>query len=310
MPRKARILFDGALYHVTSRGNARRTIFHGDDDRERFLEQLGDRAASYGVVVYAFVLMDNHYHLLVRTPVGNLDRFMQRLNTSYALYYRYKHSHPGHVFQGRYKALLVTDDSYLLALTRYIHLNPIKTRAGRVRDSKKSVAWLQGYSWSSYPSYLDGRARFAWLHLDVLDYYGSKRKRAAARYRAYTEAMVHRNDDELADALRRAGPQLGPVIEPVRRASPVTPSPWTFEHIDRIVAAHYAIDPEVLKHHGHSAGEAKRVALALAVRKSGASLQAIGRHYGGISASAVSMNQKRLQASGLSEMAKIEKYSK
>ena len=122
MPRKPRVQYTDALYHVTSRGNARREIFHTDDDRERFLDQLRNRVESSGVIVYAFVLMGNHYHLLVRTPRANLDRFMQRLNTSYALYYRYKHGKPGHVFQGRYQALLVTDDSYVLTLSRYIHL--------------------------------------------------------------------------------------------------------------------------------------------------------------------------------------------
>lgn len=172
MPRKPRIQFEGALYHVTSRGNARQVIFHGDDDRERFLEQLGGRVASYGVVVHAFVLMDNHYHLLVRTPSGNLDRFMQRLNTSYALYYRYKHGRPGHVFQGRYKGMLVTDDRYMLALTRYIHLNPIKARSWNGRKGKDKIAGLNGYRWSSYPSYIEGRSRYDWLNLEALDHYG------------------------------------------------------------------------------------------------------------------------------------------
>ena len=295
MPRKPRIQFDGALYHVTSRGNARQVIFHGDDDRERFLEQVGERVVSYGVVVHAFVLMDNHYHLLVRTPSGNLERVMKRLNTSYALYYRYKHGRPGHVFQGRYNGLLVTDDDYLLALTRYIHLNPIKTRKWRGEEAKAKLAELKAYRWSSYPSYAEGRPRYPWLNLDVVHHYDASPKRAAARYRAYTEAMVTENDEDLTEALKAAGAQLGPAIEPSHLPVVSAPAAWSFDQVDRIVAAHFDVDAEVFKRHGQSAGEAKRVAIALAQRKTGAHLEAIGNHYGGISAAAVSMNQKRLR---------------
>ncbi len=305
MPRKPRILFDGALYHVTSRGNARQVIFHGDDDRERFLEQVGERVTSYGVVVHAFVLMDNHYHLLVRTPSGNLNRFMQRLNTSYALYYRYKHSRPGHVFQGRYKGLLVTDDDYVLALTRYIHLNPIKTRKWIGTDTKAKVNYLNAYRWSSYPSYIEGRSRYNWLNLDVLHHYGSSPKRSAARYRAYNEAMVTQEDKDLVEAFRTAGTQLGPTAEPVLRQTVAPPTSWSFDDVDRTIADHFDVDGKTLKRHGQTAGDAKRLAMALAVRKTGATLQAIGHHYGGISAAAVSMNQKRLRPSDVRLLEKL-----
>ena len=96
MPRPPRIEYSDALYHVTSRGNARQSLFHTDQDRQRFLLQLQDNLESYGVVLYAWVLMTNHFHLVVRTPRANLSRFMQRLNSSYSLYYRYKHRKPGH----------------------------------------------------------------------------------------------------------------------------------------------------------------------------------------------------------------------
>ncbi len=123
MPRPARINFPNATYHVTSRGNGRARIFVSDDDRNRFIQQLRDNLDTHAVVLYAYVLMENHFHLLVRTPRANLSQFMQRLNTSYALYARYKHRKPGHLFEARFKAKLVQDEKYLLALTRYIHLN-------------------------------------------------------------------------------------------------------------------------------------------------------------------------------------------
>ena len=113
MPRAPRIDFPNALYHVISRGNGREDIFWTDDDRLRFLRQLADGLQTAGILLYAYVLMDNHFHLLVRTPRANLSRFMQRLGTSYALYCRYKHRKPGHQLEGRFKAKLVEDETYL-----------------------------------------------------------------------------------------------------------------------------------------------------------------------------------------------------
>jgi putative transposase len=132
MPRPPRIDFPDAVYHVTSRGNGHADIFLCDEDRARFLTQLAHHLRQCGVTLYAFALMQNHVHLLCRTPRANLSRFMQRLLSSYALYSRYKHRRPGHLFQGRFKAKLVEDDVYLLAVRdRYIHLNPVKIAACR-----------------------------------------------------------------------------------------------------------------------------------------------------------------------------------
>ena len=138
MPRPPRIDFPDAIYHVTSRGNGRDVIFWSDDDRTRFLGQLADNLQTAAVVLYAFVLMDNHIHLLVRTPRANLSRFMQRLLTAYSLYARFKHRRPGHQLQGRFKAKLVQDDVYLRAVTRYMHLNPVKIAACRKLDRSNS----------------------------------------------------------------------------------------------------------------------------------------------------------------------------
>ena len=155
MARPPRIEFPDAVYHVTSRGNGRDVIFWSDADRERFLAQLADSLNMAAVVLYAYVLMDNHIHLLVRTPRANLSRFMQRLLTSYALYARYKHRRPGHQLQGRFKAKLVEDRVYLLAVTRYIHLNPIKIAACRKLPRGERLRRLNAYRWSSYGGYAD-----------------------------------------------------------------------------------------------------------------------------------------------------------
>ena len=105
------------------------------------------------VRLYAYVIMTNHYHLLVETPQGNLSRFMQQLNTSYTMYYNVKHDRVGHVFSGRYKAKVVHGDEYLLSLTRYIHVNPVNVRGMKGRGVEEKVRYLRGYRWSSYRGY-------------------------------------------------------------------------------------------------------------------------------------------------------------
>jgi len=143
MPRPPRIDFPDAVYHVTTRGNGRAEIFWSDEDRQRFLGQLSHHLKMTGVVLYAFALMDNHFHGLVRTPRANLSTFMQRLLTAYALYARFKHRRPGHVFQGRFKAKLVEDDVYLPGLTRYIHLNPAKNRRLPAVDGRATAGTVE-----------------------------------------------------------------------------------------------------------------------------------------------------------------------
>jgi REP element-mobilizing transposase RayT len=138
MARPLRIEFPGALYHVTTRGNARRAIFKSDSDRWRFLETLDDTAERHHWLVHAYCLMPNHYHLLVETPEGNLSAGMRRLNGVYTQKYNHRNGQVGHLFQGRFKAILVDRDTYFLELCRYIVLNPV--RAGII-DAPEDFAW-------------------------------------------------------------------------------------------------------------------------------------------------------------------------
>lgn len=310
MPRPLRIEFADALYHVTSRGNARQTLFYSARDRERFLSQLQDNADRYGVRIYAWVLMDNHFHLLVRTPRGNLSRFMQRLNSSYSLYYRYKHQKPGHVLCGRYGARVVEDDHYALAVTRYVHLNPIKTESHKACTKKERIARLESYRWSSYPAYV-GRAPFPeWMDDHVLKMYGRNRAEAQKRYRAYVHAAVMENDEPLIALMRRSRYAVGSEIfldhmsAVLRKKATGTPrdadlalpqKTVSFAQIDEVVCKEYKLQPDTLQRHGSSAGIAKAVAIELAARWSGESLRAIGRHYGGITGQAVAMVRKRFR---------------
>ncbi len=141
MSRPIRIEFPNALYHVTSRGVRREDIFDDDDDRRAFLKTLGDVVGQFNWLCYAWCLMDNHYHLLIQTPDGNLSKGMRQLNGVYTQLSNRRHRRVGHLFQGRFKAILVDSDGHLLELARYVVLNPV-----RARMVKRATDW----EWSSY----------------------------------------------------------------------------------------------------------------------------------------------------------------
>lgn len=144
MSRPLRIEYEYAFYHVIARGERRDAIFHCDQDKDRFLEKLSETVEKYKLLVHAYVLMDNHYHLLLETPHGNLSEAMHYLNASYGNWFRFKYKIVGSIFQGRYKAILVEKDEYLKMLSAYIHLNPV--RAGIVAEPSL-------YRYSSYAYY-------------------------------------------------------------------------------------------------------------------------------------------------------------
>jgi len=158
MARKPRIEYPGALLHVIARGNNRQEIFHDDEDRRAYLKRLGLYLGVSGVTIYCFCLMSNHVHLLVEVGERSLSQVLHRLLTWHARYHSVKYRRVGHLFQGRYKAILCDKDAYLLELVRYIHLNPV--RAGLVTDPRV-------YRWSSHRAYL-GEVRYPWLNTDFV----------------------------------------------------------------------------------------------------------------------------------------------
>ena len=310
MARPPRIEFPDAVYHVTSRGNGRDVIFWSDADRERFLAQLADSLNMAAVVLYAYVLMDNHIHLLVRTPRANLSRFMQRLLTSYALYARYKHRRPGHQLQGRFKAKLVEDRVYLLAVTRYIHLNPIKIAACRKLPRGERLRRLNAYRWSSYGGYANVKLAQELVCYDVLKEYAADLAEARRQYRAYTQACLLEDDAPLIEAMSASRYAIGnsSFVEKMekrierRRSGRVQDKDielprWTvrFEEIDAAVARHYRIDVERLAAHGRAAGPAKVAAVELACQLTGMTQRAIGLHYGGMGVAAVGAIHRKAQ---------------
>ncbi|HET8941129.1 MAG TPA: transposase [Rudaea sp.] len=177
MSRPLRIEFSGALYHITSRGDRREDIFLDDEDREGFLELLAGVCERSNWACHAYCLMSNHYHLLVETRESTLSKGMRQLNGVHTQTFNRRHRRVGHVFQGRYKAILVDRDSYLLELARYIVLNPV--RAGMVRSAND-------WPWSSYRATAGWSEVPEWLTVDwVLSAFGTRRKPAMQVYRRF-----------------------------------------------------------------------------------------------------------------------------
>jgi REP element-mobilizing transposase RayT len=185
MARALRIEYPGAFYHVTSRGNERREIFLDAREREQFLICLESASLRYGALIHVYCLMSNHYHLLVETPHGNLSRIMKHINGAYTGYFNKKRARAGHLFQGRYKAILVDKDEYARELSRYIHLNPV--RAGL-------AAKPGGYLWSSYNAYAGEVSGPPWLHREfILSLFGREENTAPNRYRDFVESDTGRD---------------------------------------------------------------------------------------------------------------------
>ncbi len=187
MARPLRIEFPGAVYHVTSRGDRREAIFDDDQDRHAFLTVISQATERLDAAILAYCLMDNHYHLVIHTRQGNLSRLMQQLNGVYTQTYNRRHRKVGHLFQGRFKGILVDENAYLLEVCRYVDLNPVRARM--VRDPGK-------WRWSSYRAHTGNSVSPAWLDTPAVHGYllgrdattAADRRRAGVRYAALVAA--------------------------------------------------------------------------------------------------------------------------
>ena len=177
MARPLRIQYPGALYHITTRGNARRAIFKDDRDRQLFLDTLKKVAGLCNWLCHAYCLMDNHFHLVIETPEGNLAKGMRQLNGIYTQAYNRRHRRVGHLFQGRYKAIIVDKDSHLLEVCRYVVLNPVRARL---------VENVGRWKWSSYGGTAGLAKPHGALTTDwLLAQFGAKKARAEEKYREF-----------------------------------------------------------------------------------------------------------------------------
>lgn len=186
MPRQPRLDAPGALHHVMGRGIARTTIFPTDTDRDDFVTRLAALCQEGSMVVYAWALLPNHFHLLVRTGRTPLAQSMRKLLTGYVVNFNRRHKRYGHLFQNRYKSIICEEEPYLLELTRYIHLNPV--RGGIL----KRLADLRRYPWTGHAA-LTGAGDRPWQDTTtILAHFGQKKRRASARYEAFVREGLAR----------------------------------------------------------------------------------------------------------------------
>ena len=287
MARPLRIEFEGAIYHVMSRGNARQAIFDGEGDYERLRDGLALTVGRYGWEVLTFVFMPNHLHLFLRTPQPNLSRGMQYLLSGYANWFAKRHRRPGHLFQGRFKGELVEDETYFWTVSRYIHLNPVRGR-------RPLVTHPRDWAWSSYPGYASRSQRLDWMAYDVVysAWQGEMGGRsAAAAYRGFVEQGLveppespfrHAADGRLlgsqpfVDAMRERmkRPHYEDDVPAARRLSNVAT-----DTVLAAVAEHYGVSRATFQERGR--GDASRdVAAWLARRWTTATLRELAESFG------------------------------
>lgn len=201
MARPLRIQYPGAVYHVTCRGNEKRDIFKDDEDRKKMLQILTQSLKIYQVKLYSYVFMNNHFHLLLETPIGNLGEFMRHFNITYTGYYNRRHKRSGHLYQGRYKSILVDKVTYLTVLSRYIHLNPVRVKVMAKASFKERVTYLINYLWSSLPGYVTKNKKEPFIdYAIVLEEYGGNTNKARKAYRA-TIAVDLKEGIEIKDKI-------------------------------------------------------------------------------------------------------------
>lgn len=183
MARPLRIEFDGALYHVTSRGNERKAIFKDDSDREMFLGTVAQVTERFHWICHAYCLMDKHYHLVIETPDGNLSQGMRQLNGVYTQAFNRRHHRVGHLFQGRFKGILIQKESHFLEVCRDVVLSPIRA---------KTVSQARQWKWSSYRATAGlSEARRGLTVEEILGYFGQRRRAAQEKYQEYVGEGVN-----------------------------------------------------------------------------------------------------------------------
>jgi len=274
MARPLRLEFPDALYHVTARGNAQLPIVETDRDRLFFLDTLGATAARFNVLVHAYCLMDNHYHLLLETPDPNLSQAMRHLNGVYTQAFNRRHDRVGHLFQGRYKAVLVDKETYLLHVSRYIALNPVK--AG-LADRPEA------YRWSSYRATAGYAPPPAWLSIEwLLANFAADLPAAKQEFRQFVIA----GDDAIIAEIDKGGPLLGNA-RLQHAAKQITGARQSVEIPKRSRYAHRPPLVELIPVHGFSSKQERNAAIAKAHCEFGYSFTAIGAafnlHYSTVS---------------------------
>ena len=300
MARPLRVEYPGAFYHVINRGNHRERLFKSARDYEKFVQYLEKAAVRYALIVHTYCLMGNHYHLLVETPEPNLSMTMQWLNVSYATYFNRKQDRNGHLFQGRFKAILIEADAYLNHLSRYIHLNPV--RAGIVERPGQ-------YRWSSYPAFVGEQIPPKFLNTDrLLSIFGKNNKESRKNYQEFVEGvdiktvkdpskklaggfilgdtdfvnwvkdtfLCEREDEKEIPQLKKLKPRVTPEI--------------IVEHVSKA----FNIEVKKIQKKGLKRNKAREIAIYLGRELSRLSCNELGDFFGGVSGALITMMNRRI----------------
>jgi REP element-mobilizing transposase RayT len=297
MARQLRLAFEDACYHITSRGSRKEKIFYSDQDKSVFLEKLNETLNRYSVVCYAYCLMDNHYHLFIRTPKANISQSMHFLNTSYTNWFKAEHKIIGPVLQGRYKSIIVDEDSYGIVLSAYIHLNPLRA---------KMVDELKEYQWSSYSDYITSK-KGAVDRLDtefILGQISEDIKDARRFYRRYVRENQEMRDpakDSYRGIVLGGKDYIGEILRRIDnfgrkreiRATRIINTKTAEEIIDIIKEVHRIPREEIIeKGRGNLY---RKISMYLVKKHTDLKLEEIGRIYG-MDYSAVSQSCKRFES--------------
>ena len=312
MARPLRIEYAGAYYHVTNRGNRRQTVFAEPGDYELFLERLGQFSGQFEVGLLCYCCMPNHFHLYLRTQQANLSRFMQSLLTSFTIALNHRHDSSGHVFQGRFGAHLVENEAYGAEVSRYIHLNPVRTSALRPAPIAGRRKALRAFAWSSYAACIGLTRAPEWFDpTPLLADWGASRRVQMRRYGEYVEDGVLRDlDTPLARLEGQTILGTEPFVDRIRRAYVLTRDAdkreqpafararqsVPFEAALRCVARQCRVQPDSLLTLRGSDRQARQLLIYGACRysRAGETLTALAQRFG-LSLSGLTMARDRVE---------------
>ncbi len=300
MARPLRVEYPGAFYHVINRGNAGGKIFKSDRDREKFLWYIEQAVDRFSIIVHAYCLMTNHYHFLIETPEPNLSKAIQWISTSYVQYFNTKRKRSGHLFQARFKSILIDADEYLTHLSRYIHQNPLRA---------KMVESLEEYKWSSYPAFVGKTKRPVWLEINWLfSNFGKTTKEAYKNYKEFVEGVdIRKIKNPGRDAVNGfilgepdfvewvkdtflSGREENKEIPQLRKLKPrVSPNTIVSE-----VGKEYGCGEEDIRVKGRKKNVARDVAIFLSKDNCGIQFKDLGEFFGNVTGATITMTYNRV----------------
>ncbi|MEN6373224.1 MAG: transposase [Smithella sp.] len=324
MSRPLRIQYPDAYYHVTCRGNEQRKIFRDAEDMNGFLRLLARSAEIYEARVLAYALMPNHFHLLICTPKGNLSEFMRHFNISYTGSFNRKYKRSGHLYQGRYKAFLIDKDNYLLEVSRYIHLNPLRMKS-KESLNKRWEELLTGDA-TSLPGYLNKKNRKDFVDYNtILDYLGTEGAKSSRGYKRFVAEAIEKDIPSPLERGKGTGiigeknfiEQIKQLFEKGRKGKKSRREQPAFRQLEKtwmpedLINSYLKLVPktrEELTSKGKQSPD-RAILMELLYRFCKITQPQIGKLLGGIDYSAVSQARKRLNIKMESDQGLKKKFS-